>query len=1601
MRRLLESTHHYPTEVLPNFERGALLDWIDKHLGKDALVDGSLILVWIGHGAVGPDHTLRMLVRSGQRDVQAAQAGDLGEWAARTGARQSLVVIDTCFSGAGVVEAARLADAVNSGRASPEKAWFGVIAASLGDERARSGALVRELVLLLRDGPREADFRWDRTRPYICGDDFLNALLAGWSEQRQRPHKLTAGLNWDFIRNPRFEAGIPDQPIEHLLQAARGGSGDESYFTGRERTLAEIVTWIGRRTPSLLALTGPPGCGKSAVTGRIVSLSSSIERAKLLTAAPVPAELDPGAGCVDGQLQARGLTVELASEQLARQLGLDVRTGSYGILAEARRRREEKDPLVLVVDGLDEAGTYSSSLAIEFIAPLAREALVLVATRDVPSGDKTLISQLGPAAVVLDLGQDVEGTRRDIANYVKLRLAGAATVMNPDLVAEELAAGGGANAPQFLLARLVTSQLRERPVDTSADGWRLALATTVESALERDLQSVVLTIADKPHPTAVREMICALSLAHGGGFPADELWPAVATAISPTSTSYTREDVYEVLTRFGRHLIAGSDGDQPVYRIAHQSLVDYVRGNATLMAGNELKTAAQVATAILAQYDRLLDAGFRPRDHSYLWHYAWRHLAEAGSSGLAGLRHLVERDREAFLPDLASGLELASGKTLAAGQILQALEFTQEAVGIRRQLGDNLALAMALFSLTFVQAAAGNQAKADETAAEAAKLARAAGDRPEGRTVLGATLCARSHSLLLNGHFKSALVLAQEAVELIEAGDAGDLYAKAAAYYVKGRAAFYLGDLETAATACQRAVDLIDEQRNPDAERDLRAEPLSILANIEATNSALSLPDAYGKYGPTVMPAARRMLLEYRRKGSQGTINDITVSSGIQAYVRAGIIDHVRGIEAPDPDELRSILKEAIGLVRPFVGQVLAAALTLAEGAILFLKVDAAGAASDCAYAEECLRPMADSNDLAAYALGQLLDATNTLSIAQLMRGAGGDASTIVARQREAVTLLRRSSMWAVRIALARALSNLSALLTLPALGGDELASAVRSDGIEVWRGLLGRVSDARVQLVALLCDQAASLFETRTGEAIDLAREAVSEAESLPQPQYAGMTGIAEMNLAAALLIGGLLKKGIPPEVRDLLQRAVKHLEPLVPHAAFSGYLALACTNLAQTELLDRRYSEALAFAERAVALLDSPDILPIFLPQRPKALLNLGQAQRESGQVDLGTQTLRKEIDRLRAMTGDSESGGVFALAGALNLAAPDFWDEVLEGFADRPDLQDTLNILRLRPLSDMAMTVGALVDALDTAPDTKHRFLRQLARTQRAQAPEAFDAAWRDKTGVIPPWLKLDLAREWLVSAWWNTHNWKLSRDYLKSHPALLDADTDNVLKEFALAGFKDERVNRHRALLDNTRELGVDAAYGPLLADVEIEQWMQSEDPVRYLAEHAELLRPEITTMLRDQATKGDAGRALFVSILDLAHRGESELAFQATREPGSMHAQLRAAWRSADITRLASLATIVQGCAEDAWTKRLSTLVLAIARTLEHTEERPDFFDRLDARRKLRVRSQGTCGHHRRRHPVPSSFRPRTCSPDLHDKRHRKEFGIEDGCSGAT
>ena len=74
--------------------------------------------------------------------------------------------------------------------------------------------------------------------------------------------------------------------------------------------------------------------------------------------------------------------------------------------------------------------------------------------------------------------------------YVARRSAGAVTgTMHTASVAEaiiRLARGEGEGL--FLLARVITSQLRAEPVDTSQPDWEATLSQSVEAAFTRDIE---------------------------------------------------------------------------------------------------------------------------------------------------------------------------------------------------------------------------------------------------------------------------------------------------------------------------------------------------------------------------------------------------------------------------------------------------------------------------------------------------------------------------------------------------------------------------------------------------------------------------------------------------------------------------------------------------------------------------------------------------------------------------------------------------------------------------------------------------------------------------------------------------------------------------------------------------------------------------------------------------------------------------------------------------------------------------------------------------------------------------------------------------------
>src|SRR5438132_6171866 len=128
---------------------------------------------------------------------------------------------------------------------------------------------------------------------------------------------------------------------------------------------------------------------------------------------------------------------------------------------------------VVMVDGLDEAREQAFSIAEELLIRLARHALVVVATRDLPgdAGGPGLVATLAPQGAGLDLDAPaVQGRGRDdVREYVASRLADTNDPrMDPLLVADEVAGAASMTASRpFLLARLVTDRLREVPIDTS------------------------------------------------------------------------------------------------------------------------------------------------------------------------------------------------------------------------------------------------------------------------------------------------------------------------------------------------------------------------------------------------------------------------------------------------------------------------------------------------------------------------------------------------------------------------------------------------------------------------------------------------------------------------------------------------------------------------------------------------------------------------------------------------------------------------------------------------------------------------------------------------------------------------------------------------------------------------------------------------------------------------------------------------------------------------------------------------------------------------------------------------------------------------------
>ena len=772
----------YRKESIPNPTEDEARAALKHHLKKDALPPGSaLVLLWSGHGEMAPE-ALHLIAR----DTEQGAAPDLtpeslASFIARCGATQALLLLDTCYSGSGVFDAQRVVDLVKRERAD-DRPWFGVLASASDFERARDGVFVARLLRLLKDGPSNPAqrTRWSAHNEGVRGDDVMDSLGKEWDIPGQKPKSASTNVAnaWPMFPNPRFNPDAPERVVEHLLLAAEGRAPDEDgvYFTGRTAQLDALVQWIHAGEPGVFVVKGPAGSGKSAIAGRIVSLSNPAQRARLAAAGPL-GSADPGEGTVDAHVHARRLTVDQVVEAIDRQL---VRHGVLPSLPGGGERNRGEllggleriihRPLI-VLDGLDEAGEEVWAIADDVVGLLAGSARVLIATRPLPSraqGKPDLLQALAPQRII-DLGDPdlSDSTQHDVAAYVRKRLAGCDPEhMEATKVAEAiLRSSNRAEEGAFLLAQVVTSQLRTAPIDTSLPGWEGALSRSIEEAFARDLDRV-------DDPARVRELLAALAWAYGSGLP-DDLWPLVATALSTTGGNFTREDVHSVLGSAGRYIVEDGDGTRAVYRLSHQRLANQLHPPAKAVELDAYHAqAARVANALVVRYRDLLTTGLQPKDRPYLWRYTWRHCADGGPAGIAALRELVEVDRDAFLPDLASALNNLGNRYSEVGRRQEALAPTEEAVRLRRALAqDNPAflpdLAMALNNLGICYSELGRRQEALAPTEEAAETYRAlAQDNPAFLPDLASALNNLGNRYSELGRRQEALAPTEEAVRL-------------------------------------------------------------------------------------------------------------------------------------------------------------------------------------------------------------------------------------------------------------------------------------------------------------------------------------------------------------------------------------------------------------------------------------------------------------------------------------------------------------------------------------------------------------------------------------------------------------------------------------------------------------------------------------------------------------------------------------------------------------------------------------------------------------------------------------------------------------------
>ncbi|WP_424860881.1 tetratricopeptide repeat protein [Streptomyces sp. MMS24-I29] len=1545
-------------------------DWRETGAAKPA------IIVWSGHGVLIDDELrlalcdLDLDVEQVMRDARARKRGISAETlvddAVASGADQILVIIDTCHAGdavgRGLERALRRWEATST---PPGQAkWFGIMASCRRNETSDgSGPLLTALAEVLRAGPATTEYRsaWSTHNALVSGPDLLAALGERWRGEGQTPVPATLGTGRPVFPNPRHVPGAPARLVEHLVLAARGvGYREEGwFFTGRKAVLGRIAAWLEADEAGLFLVTGPAGCGKSAVLGRVATLTDPVQR-KATEAYGGLREDDPDPGLRPGRSLAsvhlRGLSPLQAASELARQLGLPEPRNADDFRGELR---ELSPRPVLVLDGLDEVpGEHLRAMIEELVFPLSRTVPVLLGSRERAfrsrieedgQGNETLPDALarliGTGVTTADLEREPH-TQEDIAEYVFRRCAAAGVPEDHAREAGEAVAslatgvGGG-----FLFARLVAGSLLAGSRGAEDDRWLTGLPGSIEAAFEEDLRAgpVRLRVDGTELPSAARDLLTALAWTVGRGMPAGGVWEEVAGALGGGDVSYDESDVDWVLSAYGRYIVEESEDGQAVYRLYHREFVSHLAGREG--PGHADAGAVAVAALITHVERRAVGGGWGAVD-PYVVRGLAQHAARAGEPGIGMLRGLVERGGAGAALLLIQALHLFSQRLGSEGNPDGALAHAREALSLSEQLEQlhpgthRAAVAGALHLVANRCAATGDRQGAVAPAREAVRIQQALVRSGAVASLpgLASSLVALGSHLADIGDHHEALACVQEAVGIFR-----ELVVQSPKAFRPGLAdalnslAVHLGDggqLRRAVPPAEEAVSIYRELATQHP-----GEFLSGLASALLNLSrSFSLLGAHTDALPHIEEAVR-----IRRSAAAhhptALLPGLAVSLHNLSVECAYVGDHGRALDSAQ--EAVHIYRE-LGARHPVAFR---PDLADALGNLSDRLAEAGDHEGALAPAQECARLYAKLAVTHPEAFSPAL----ALSLDTLANrtAAAGDRATAVPFAREAVRIQRRLAAdrpTASLPGLAGMLNNLASCL---AAAGDPVASLPHiEEAVGVYRQLVSQdPSPFRSQLATALNTLGTHrAYVGNVSGALDAAQEALVIHRELAAQQ----PGVFHPDLATTLnnLANHFNSTGDPAAGLQAAEEAVAIYRELAAQypAAFRPTLAAGLSSLAQNLADVGSPERALSPAQEAVRLLRELVVkqAKVFHPDLARSLRSLSKHLGLNRDAKGAARAAEEAVAAYRTLALADPGAFATDLVSALaNLAralvrtddrasAIRQFDEVVAEFASaHPATARRLGVERsvfLLDCPDPQASIGVrgLVSFLagDSAPDGSGAgpVTVRARRALRAHSDtEAVRTAWEEETFTpAPTWLALSPETLDLVSSWMFAANWSQSRDVWSRNAEVLSSEeTATALEELAL--LDPHTAQRHVALREAVLAHGVTAAYDPLILAEQVAEWVDCADWAEsraFLQDHPRIL----------QAQPSEDTPLAHVAVLDVAGAEGLDAAYRLVEDRDALQAYVERALAAGDGNALLHAAAIEGQVFDD----RLSSLAHAQA-----------------------------------------------------------------------